>query len=198
MAWTTRKSLLDRVLDGDEESWDSFYASYSRLVYAIGERSGLSADDCEDLVQEVMRTIFNGRDRFLYDSTAGKFRTYLTGIVKHKVCDFYRKRDDRIVAADDESMPEAVDPSVSRLDEACSEEWRNHVLNVALMELSEKVEPETFDAFQMYVLQERSPKDVAEALSISESSVYVYKNRCVRHLRQIMSRYRESDPEFRV
>ena len=195
MAWTTRKSLLDRVLDGDEESWDTFYAGYSRLVYAIGERGGLSADDCEDLVQEVMRTIFNGRDRFRYDATAGKFRTYLTGIVKHKVCDFYRRRDDRMVAADDEGVPEAVDPT-SRLDEACAEEWRNHVLNVALMELSEKVEPETFDAFQMYVLQERSPRDVAAALSISESAVYVYKNLCVKHLRQIMSRYRDSDPEF--
>ena len=61
MAWTTRKSLIERILDGDEESWDAFYANYSRLVYAIGEKSGLSADDCEDLVQEVMRTIFNTR-----------------------------------------------------------------------------------------------------------------------------------------
>jgi len=195
MAWTTRKSLIDRVLNGDEESWDSFYANYSRLVYAIGERSGLFADDCEDLVQEVMRTIFNNKNRFRYDSTAGKFRTYLTGIVKHKVCDFYRRRDDRIVAIDEEAAPEAVDPA-SQFDAVCSEEWKNHILNVALMELREKVEPETFDAFQMYVLQERLPREVADALSISESAVYVYKNRCVKHLRSIIEKYRNSDPEF--
>jgi len=195
MAWTTRKSLIDRILDGDEESWDTFYNSYSRLIYAIGERSGLSADDCEDLVQEIMRAIFSNRDRFRYDSETGKFRTYLTGIVKHKVCDFYRRRDDRMVAVEDESVPEAVDPC-NQLDEVCSDEWRNHILDVALMELSEKVEPETFDAFQMYVLQERQPKEVADALLISESAVYVYKNRCVKHLRSIIERYRNSDPEF--
>jgi len=195
MSWTTRKSLIDRVLDGDEESWDTFYASYSRLVYAIGERSGLSADDCEDLIQDVMRTIFDKRDRFRYDSAAGKFRSYLTGIVKHKVCDFYRRRDDRMVAIDEESATEPVDSSC-RFDAICAEEWKNHILNVALMELREKVEPETFDAFQMYVLQERLPREVAEALSISESAVYVYKNRCVRHLRAIIGRYRNSDPEF--
>lgn len=195
MAWTTRKSLIDRILDGDEESWDAFYNSYSRLVYAIGERSGLSADDCEDLVQEIMRTIFSNRDRFRYDSETGKFRTYLTGIVKHKVCDFYRRRDDRMVAVEDESVPEAVDPC-NQLDEVCADEWKNHILNVALMELSEKVESETFDAFQMYVLQERQPREVADALSISESAVYVYKNRCVKHLRSIIERYRNSDPEF--
>ena len=64
------------------------------------------------------------------------------------------------------------------------------------MELREKVDPETFDAFQMYVLQERQPKEVAGALSISESAVYVYKNRCVRHLRSIIDRCRNLDPDF--
>lgn len=195
MAWTTRKSLIERILDGDEESWDTFYANYSRLVYAIGERSGLSADDCEDLVQEVMRTIFNNKDRFRYDSSTGKFRTYLTGIVKHKVCDFYRRRDGRVVAMDEEAVLETAEPS-NRLEDVCAEEWKNHLLNVALMELREKVDPGTFDAFQMYVLQERQPRDVADALSISESSVYVYKNRCVKHLRAIIDKYRNLDPEF--
>ena len=195
MAWTTRKSLISRVLDGDEASWDVFYANYSRLIYAIGEKSGLSADDCEDLIQEIMRTIFNGKDRFRYDSAAGKFRTYLTGIVKHKVCDFYRRRDDQMLATDEESVPETADP-IDRLDKVCAEEWRNHILNVALMELRERVAPETFDAFQMYVLQECEPRAVALALSISESAVYVYKNRCVKHLREIIEECRSSDPEF--
>jgi len=195
MAWTTRKSLIDRVLDGDEESWDTFYASYSRLIYAIGERSGLCSNDCEDLIQEVMRAIFSNKSRFRYDSAAGKFRTYLTGIVKHKVCDLYRGQDDRMVAIDGESLPEPVDPS-GQFEAICSEEWKNHILNVALMELREKIEPETFDAFQMYVLQERLPREVAVALSISESAVYVYKNRCVKHLQAIIERYRNSDPEF--
>lgn len=195
MAWTTRKSLIERVLDGDEESWSTFYANYSRLIYAIGERSGLSADDCEDLVQEVMRTIFNNKNCFRYDSATGKFRTYLTGIVKHKVYDFYRKCNDRVVAMGDEAALEAADPT-NRLDDVCMDEWKNHILNVALMELRERVEPETFDAFQMYVLQERQPREVAEVLSITESAVYVYKNRCVKHLRLIIDKYRDLDPEF--
>ena len=196
MAWTTRKSLIGRVLDGDEESWTTFYINYSRLIYAIGERSGLSADDCDDLVQETMRTIFNNRERFRYDSTAGKFRTYLTGIVKHKVCDHYRKHDDRVVDAGDDAVPETVDP-LNRLEEACSLEWKNHILNLAIMELRGKVAPETFDAFQMYVLQEHTPREVAGALAISESAVYVYKNRCLKHLRSIVENYRKNDPEFR-
>lgn len=197
MAWTTRKSLINRVLDGDEESWDAFYANYSRLIYAIGDRSGLSESDCEELVQEVMQTIFNGRTCFRYDSTVGKFRTYLTGVVKHKVCDFYRRQNARIV--DSESEPSLdVPDSHDWLEVTCKEEWSNHILNVALMELREKVEPETFDAFQMYVLQERKPMEVAKALSISESAVYVYKNRCVKHLRSIIGKYRMSDPEFKL
>ena len=195
MAWTTRKSLIERVLDGDEESWDTFYASYSRLIYAIGGRSGLSPDDCQDLIQDVMRTIFNNKERFRYDSSAGKFRSYLIGIVKHKVGDFYRSHDNYAVDSHLEMGDEPEDPS-NRLDMVCDDEWKSHLLNVALMELRQKVERETFDAFQMYVLQELEPKVVAKALAISESSVYVYKNRCVKHLRTIIEQYRLSDPEF--
>ena len=195
MAWTTRKSLIERIMDGDEASWELFYAHYSRLVYAIGERSALSADDCEDLVQDVMQTIFNNRERFGYHSATGKFRTYLTGIVKHKVCDFYRKRDNRFIEMDEEVVLNAVEPS-NRFEDICAEEWKNHLLNLALMDLREKVDPGTFDAFQMYVLQERKPKEVAEALAISESAVYVYKNRCIKHLRAFLERCRGQDREF--
>jgi len=35
-------------------------------------------------------------------------------------------------------------------------------------------------------------------LSISESAVYVYKNRCVKHLRSIVAKYQASDPEFSI
>ena len=149
-----------------------------------------------DLIQDVMRTIFNNKDRFRYDSCAGKFRSYLTGIVKHKVVDFYRARDDRMVAMDPEKTVEPELPL--RKSSWRAAEWKNDLLNVALMELRQKVEAETFDAFQMYVLQELEPKVVAKALSISESSVYVYKNRCVKHLRAIIERYRQSDPDFAI
>lgn len=197
MSWTTRKSLIERVLDGDEESWETFYASYSRLICAIGDRSGLSPDDCQDLIQDVMRTIFNNRDRFRYDANAGKFRSYLIGIVKHKVGDFYRSRDNHLLDADLEKEEVSVESS-NKLDAVCDEEWKGYLFNVALLELRQRVEPGTFDAFQMYVLQELDPKVVARALSISESSVYVYKNRCVKHLRAIVGRYRQLDPEFGI
>lgn len=114
MAWTTRKSLIERVLDGDEESWDTFYASYSRLIYAIGDRSGLSPEDCQDMIQDVMRTIFSSRDRFRYDSSAGKFRSYLTGIVKHKVGDLYRSRKGRLLEMEPEKNDEPKDPRPER------------------------------------------------------------------------------------
>lgn len=74
MAWTTRKSLIDRVIAGDEESWETFYIAYSRLIFAIGGRSGLDQDQCHDLVQEVMRSVFKSRSTFRYDEHIGRFR----------------------------------------------------------------------------------------------------------------------------
>ena len=97
----------------------------------------------------------------------------------------------------EDGCPEFVDPS-NALEDACNLEWKAHVLNTALVELSQTVAPVTFDAFQMYVLQELDPGVVAKALSISESAVYVYKNRCVKHLRGFVERYRRQDPEFSI
>jgi len=58
------------------------------------------------------------------------------------------------------------------------------------------VEALTFDAFQMYVLQQLEPAEVAQALGISVATVYVHKNRCVKHLKQIVSEIQTSDPDF--
>lgn len=193
--WTTRKSLIDRVMSGDEESWGTFYSNYARLIYAIGKRSGLYPEECDDLVQDVMRSVFAKRETFRYDSKIGKFRTYLTGIVRHKVCDILHTRGLMASLEDETQGLELVDSSNSIM-ETCNCEWKNFVLNRVLVELSQVVDATTFDAFQMYVLQELDPKVIATALSISQSAVYVYKNRCVQHLKKIIEKYKISDPEF--
>ena len=195
MAWTTRKSLIDRVIAGDEESWETFYIAYSRLIFAIGGRSGLAQDQCHDLVQEVMRSVFKNRSTFRYDEHIGRFRAYLTAVIRHKISDMFRAKSAKGIEIS-ECENEIADEN-DTLTQKCNEEWRTHIINVALLDLKDIVDPVTFDAFQMYVLQEKEPDKVSRALGISVSAVYVYKNRCVAHLKRIISSYSEKDPEFR-
>ena len=55
-----------------------------------------------------------------------------------------------------------------------------------MVELKNRVQPETFAACEMYAVQNRNVQEVAEFLNLSVSSVYTAKSRCVSALRDII------------
>ena len=71
------------------------------------------------------------------------------------------------------------------------EEWKRHVLAMALTELKGHVQPETYVAFEMYALQERPVQEVAKFLNLSVASVYTAKSRCIAALKEIISKLEE-------
>ena len=52
-------------------------------------------------------------------------------------------------------------------------EWRRLLFTQAMQELRSHVRAETFAAFEMYAIQDRPVKEVAEFLNMSVDSVYV-------------------------
>jgi len=55
--------LLRRCVVGEARAWDEFIARYSRLVYSIPRRYGLSASDSEDVMQAVFVAAFRSLAR---------------------------------------------------------------------------------------------------------------------------------------
>lgn len=51
-------ALVHACLDGDETAWETLVERYGRLVYAIARRSGVSAEDADDVFQVVFTTLF--------------------------------------------------------------------------------------------------------------------------------------------
>ena len=178
MSYTTRKTLLEQVLSGNEIAWNEFYEQYYRLIISIGKRWRLSDDRCLDLVQQVMEAIFQKNLTFRYRPELGKFRTFLIGITRNVLLQI-RKAESKTPIPCAE-IPDAI---TEEEDNIFSEEWRNYLLDAMLRELRETVDDSTFDAFQMYVLQGIRPEKIAKTLNISTSTVYVYKKRCLDHLK---------------
>ena len=199
--YTTRTTLLRQIQCCDELSWDEFYRIYKPLVFAVGKQLSLPPCDCEDLLQKVMLVLFNGEALLRYDPEKGKFRTYFGSIIRNKAIEMLRDsaRHGQQAAsqAPDPAVPEpqygdAHDPFRRVFDQ----EYDRYLLTLALEELRSRVEPETYDIFQMVVLQERSPKEVARYLDVKRASVDVYCSRCRRKLREIISEIRIDNPEF--
>ncbi len=196
MAFTTKKSLLVRVREGDEVSWREFYENYRPLVVLCGRDCGLSYDETEELVQLVMCEIFQkdilskySIDKvpedvvFKYDPARGRFRHYLKGIVRNQALKLYRRRREQVGL---DGLPEPA--SQAKFDTAWEEEWRRHLFKQAMDELRVQVQPTTYAAFEMYAVQDRPVQEVADFLNISANSVYVAKNRCIAALKSIVAR----------
>lgn len=195
MAFTTRRSLLEKVRRGDEISWQEFYETYRPLIRLCGGDYYLSEPEKDELVQQVMCEIFRkdiiGKfdfDRvpenvsFKYDPAKGRFRHYLRGIVRHQALRIIERRS---ASVSPDAVPEL--PAADVLEKQWDEEWSRHILRMGLDELRNRVRPETFMAFEMYAVQERPVEEVAAMLDRSVASVYTAKSRCIDLLREIIT-----------
>ena len=205
--YTTRKTLLKKLQDSDDISWSEFYNLYWPFVFSIGKRLGMMPEDCKDLMQEIMIVLFNGQEILRYDASKGKFRTYFGQIVCHKALKMLRTaaRSSSFLV----SAPESSDDPFSRpnghpairnendpFQKIFDEEYRKYLLSLALNELRSRVEPETYDIFEMVVLQGRPPREVARHLGVSRAVIDTYCSRCRNHLQKIVSDIRIENPEF--
>ena len=189
---TTSKTLLDKISSGDEISWNDFYDKYSPIVKALAKFKGLDVAAADDICQQVMMQFFKQSKTFKFDPNIAKFRTYFGRIVNAKITNYYRKRGE--VSSDE---PEEI-PVDSEEGNLFMDEWRKMVIKEAEQELKQRVAPETFQAYELYAVQNRPVKKVAEYLDCSENQVYQAKKRCFAMMREILLAMNEQDPELQL
>lgn len=209
--YTTRKTLLKRLQNNDDISWEEFYRIYWPLVQSIGGRIGLPEDACQDLMQRVMLDLFHDGELLHYDASRGKFRTFFGMLVRHEAWEMLRdtaKHAEASCAAGifpgdgpssspllAEQRGEAADDPFGRMFD---EEYRKCLLAVAMDELRNCVSPKTYAIFEMVVLQERPPREVARHLGLGRAVIDVYCSRCRKALRRIISEIRTDNPDFTI
>jgi RNA polymerase sigma-70 factor (TIGR02943 family) len=156
---------------------------------AVGQlRDPLAA---EDVVQETFLAALKARDRFSGRSTD---RTWLVGILRHKIYDHLRKvcRERPVRSKESTMRPEqeAWDDSLLWTHEVASE-CLEPSRRMELAEFREALEralgqlpPRIAQVFQMYAVEERPNREVCDKLKISESNLWVMLHRARKQLRQ--------------
>ena len=168
-------------------NWFESHADYL-FNFAIGQVRDKGV--AEDLVQETFLAALKSQSGF---SGRSSERTWLVGILRHKLCDHLRKTcRERAVR---------VDPTPANSDESWEEAalWLHDVAAEAQlpsrrMELDEfranlelalgKLPPRIAQVFQLYEVEERSNREVCEQLNISESNLWVMLHRGRKQLRE--------------
>lgn len=89
----TRKSLIARLDNWeDQKTWDEFYQTYWRLIYAVAIKAGLRPEEAFDCVQETILSIAKQSKKKLYDPEQGSFKTWLMNMTRWRINDQFRKR----------------------------------------------------------------------------------------------------------
>lgn len=200
----TRRSLLSRLRNVEDNiSWQEFFDTYWRLIYNLARKSGLREEEAEDVVQETVIAVARRLPEFRYDPAKGSFKQWLLVITRRRIQDHLRRiyrslPSDAPSPAETKSRTENVpDPELSpdaSVDAAWEEEWHDSIFQRALVRLRELAQPKHYQVFDLCVLHQVPPAEVARMLGLSRAQVYLSKHRSVLCLRRIVSDLR-SDSE---
>ena len=195
----TPPSLLIRLRDSqDAGSWRRFFEQYWRLIFSFARKCGLQPSDAQDVVQEVVTEVFRAMPRFEYDRSRGTFRAWLRTITQNKVADHLARKARRSAVhlhADSggNGHHPLHDPAGRDAEAAWERDWRRNLLQLCLDRVRGEVEPKTYQAFQLYALDDWSAEATAEFLKMNVASVYAAKSRVIERLRDWAAKEESED-----
>ncbi|MCP8969978.1 RNA polymerase sigma factor [Ectobacillus ponti] len=149
-------SLYQSVLQGDRQALEQLYDKYEKLLFSFAYRMTGRKELAEEAVQDVFLKLWTKKG--LYDSTKGKFSSWLLTITRNASIDLLRKNKQTLQMAE---VPEALasqEPGVEELVEWKEEGAR---LREAMSELGEE-QKAIVDLFYFQAMSQQSIADVCQ------------------------------------
>lgn len=185
----TSQSLLLQVKSQDAAAWQRLVKIYTPLVHYWCRRSGLANEDVHDVGQETFASVWRGLPTFDHSGAGQSFRGWLRTIVRCRLIDLHRIRQQATRASGGTEALQRLDQLPDPLESP--DEWQSSfetglVFRAALEIIDGEFEPTTSQAFWLTTIEERPPDQVASLLNISINAVYKAKSRVLRRLREML------------
>lgn len=195
MGEATRAGSMDR--SRSRAAFEAAAAACRPYLVRVAMVQLRDRDLAEDVVQETLMAGYGGLDRFAGGSTV---RTWLTGILKHKILDALRRRKREPVNAtelqaelDLSDIEEVFDHSPARLWETGPGDWRDPAASWEQKAFFDMVDfclhrlpPGTARVFMMRELFEMETREICRELSITEGNLRVLMYRARMGLRRCL------------
>lgn len=176
----TPVSLLRRMGEGDAVAWDEFWAKYVGYLRGWCQQWKVPPEDAEDLIQDTFVQVLNRIPDFRRRG-AGSFRAWMKTLavrIWSKAC--IRAKRQRNIAALEGLRRSTL--SLDSLESGLDRLIRDELLSTSMRIVKQKVEPMTWDAFRLVVLEGLSSAEASERLGISIESVYNARFRVQRKI----------------
>jgi len=187
--------LVRRCVAGDAAAWEEIVRTYNRRIYNICYRFAGSANDAEDLAQEVFIKMY--RTLSSYDHTKGAFVTWVTTITRNLLVDHFRKtKQDRLTDSIDATSPhEDAQPLSEQIEDQSAppdQHVRSREVSETVHAALAKLSPELREAVILRDLQDFDYREIATVLKVPEGTVKSRINRGRAELARLLQRtYRQ-------
>jgi len=189
-------ALVRRCIAGDAEAWEQLVRQHSRRIYNICYRFTGSAENADDLAQEVFIKIY--RTLTSFDPDRGAFTTWVTTMTRNLLVDHFRKtKQERATDSLDAGLGDEDDSATlgDRIQDAApsaDDRIQRRETQEMVQKAIQKLSPELREAVILRDLQDMDYKDIASALKVPEGTVKSRINRGRMELAKILSRtYRQ-------
>ena len=188
--------LVRRCISGDAAAWEEIVQRYNRRIYNICYRFAGSADDAQDLTQEVFIKMY--RTLNSYDVGRGAFMTWVTTVTRNLLVDHFRKtKQDRLTDSLDTTSSEHEDvmPLGEQIPDrgpAPDSKVQSREAREVIHEALQKLSPELREAVILRDLQDMDYREIATVLKVPEGTVKSRINRGRAELARLLQRtYRQ-------
>jgi RNA polymerase sigma-70 factor (ECF subfamily) len=188
MQWVTTTQVLEELKASNEaQVWRRFCDHFRPVVVNFAKHLGLSATDAEDAAQETMVEFLKAFRGGKYDREKGRLGNWLFGVAKRVILNLRGHQPLERLVADKTTGTSFWDLIQDDHGIKCSWEtqWREMVLTKCLEQARRELDPNVFEAFELYALSEIPVDDVAQRLRMSRNAVYIAKSRVLSRLREL-------------
>ena len=188
---STRVSMLMALRNdpGDQSAWAAFVSRYGPHIHAWCLRWKLQDADAQDITQMVMLRLVRHLPDFAYDPSRS-FHGWLRTLTVHSWSDFIRDQARGVRGAADPAVADRLDTVEARVDlvRHLEEIYDQELLELAMAEVRERVEPHTWEAFRLTAIEGVAAAEVAARLGIPVATVYRARHVVQEMLRKAVAR----------
>ncbi len=156
------KVLVNGCIRNHRKSQEMVYKMFYGKMMAVCRRYTRNEDQAKDILQDGFIKVFKSMERFNFE---GSFEGWVRRIVVNTAIDFTRKaKNDFTLMNEDQSLEEFEN---SLLDDSDEEEYENPVKVADVIKGMELLSNAYRTVFNLYVFENYSHQEIADALSIS-------------------------------
>jgi len=189
MEWQTTSTILDQLRDYENATaWSDFVDRFRDPIRRFALSLGLPEQECEDIAQEALLAFAEAYRDGRYERDRGRLSSWLFGITYHQVLRrrraFARNAVDMAAGDTTADIMERLPDEAAATDE-WEREWERSLLRQCLECVRSEFAPETIDAFELSVRDDKPAEAVATALGVPVKAVYNAKHRVLRRIRKL-------------